>query len=248
MIITYAPDFSRDLLSVYGLSTMTLKVEGQDDLLLEDAVHTEPVAWHEMEPTDAQVPQGDQWMVWPKILSPMQPPLGSMLVDSDENFWTILAYERRKHIETWRAHCRNLSIIPSVLNQATLLKAEYRKGRANEAKPVWKGCFSGQSPPTADDVLTVRFQPAVELAQIRYSAEWSRYSYRVIFEHKPNIQLASGEHRLLDSVGNRYRILEIFDAQRLDRLPCALVVRIIEGAEYFGAGAPAPLPPPQFPS
>jgi hypothetical protein len=129
-----------------------------------------------------------------------------------------------------------------------LLQAIYGKGRANEAKAEWRGRFSGQWPPTTADRITAKLQPAMELAQIRYGAEWARQSYRLILQEKLDIDLAGGEFRVLDASGNHYRILELFGEARLDQFPVAMVVRIIEGAEYFRPGSPSPLPAPTFPS
>lgn len=244
--MAYEPDFSGDLEVVFDLATFTLKVEGESDIALSNCVLTTPVRSHEAEPTDGQVIQMDQLMVWPIARTP-KPPLGSVLVDSDGTHWTILSVDRKQHVETWEAHCRNLDIIPSVSNHVTVLKAMDGRGRANEFSPTWVGLFSGQKPPTQADVLHARLQPAVEIAQIRYGAEWSRQTYRLIMNEKMDIDLARGEFRVLDAAGNHYRIVELMNECRLERYPVAMVVRIIEGREYFRQGSPSPLLPPSFP-
>jgi hypothetical protein len=248
--MVYAPDFSADLEVMYGLDTFTLKVEGQPDVTLQDCVLNEPVDIRETEPTAGQVIQMDQLLVWPIYKSPTRPPLGSVLVDVDGDYWTILAVRRKQHIETWEAHCRNLSVIPAVANYATVLRAEYGRGRANEARPEWKGLFSGQTPQTAADTIPARFQPAGEDAMLRFGSEWTRETYRVILSQKLPMTLAGGEFRLVDELGNRYRITRYYDEQRIDRLPVAICVRIIEGREFFRQGTqpPLPLPAPVFPT
>jgi len=246
--VVYAPDFSTDLLVVQGLDSFTLKVQDEDDIDLADCVLTEPVDTREMEATDGQVPQMDQMMVWPIARSPVMPPLGSCLVDADDVYWTILAIRRKQHVETWEARCRNLSIVPSIANEVTLLRAVYGKGRANEARAHWRGLVSGEWPTTEADVISAKLQPATELAQIRYGAEWARQTYRLILDKRLDIDLACGEFRVLDASGNHYRILELIDEARLDRYPVAIVVRIIEGREFFREGSPAPLTSPTFPA
>ena len=244
----YALDISKDLEVMYGLDTFTLKVESQADIILSECVLDEPVDTREMEPTDAQVIQEDRLLVWPIYRSPIRPPLGSCLVDANDIYWTILAIRRKSQVECWEAHCRNLSIIGGLTNQATILKGDYGKGRANEARAVWKGAISGQAPATADDTVAARFQPSAEDAMIRFSSEWTRQTYRVILSEKLPLELDNGEYRLQDEHRAHYRILHYFDAQRIDRLPVAIAVRITEGKEYSNVGSPKPLPPPAFPT
>jgi hypothetical protein len=84
---------------------------------------------------------------------------------------------------------------------------------------------------------------------IRFTAEWSKETIRAIFQEQLPINLASADYRILDSVGNRYRLMQYYDAERIDKLPCAILVQITEGIEFFNGGTsgPPPLPQPQFP-
>lgn len=243
----YEPDFSHDMDSVYDLETFTLRVEGQEDIALEECVLTGPITTHEMEPTDGQVLQMDQRATWPIYKSPTMPPPGSVLVDSDGAYWTILSVRRSQHVECWKANCRNLDIIPAIANRVMVLKATYSKGRANEASPTWKGWKSQEHPATVADVLEARLQPAAEIAAIRYGAEWSRQTYRLVLKERLDIDLAGGNYLIVDPSGNHYRIKELFNECRLDRFPIAMVVRIVEGQGYFRAGSPGPSATPSFP-
>ena len=242
-------DLSHDLEVMQGLDSATLKVEGLPDVALDDCVLTEPIDTREMEPSDGQVPQMDQLFVWPIYRSPAKPPLGSVLVDADDTYWTIIALRRKQHVETWEAHGRDITVLPSTINTATVLQAHFHKGDANEAKPHWKGLFSGQHPPTDADQITARFQPATEEAVLRFDAEWTKQSVRIILENPLPLDLANGEYRLVTSTGERYRVLRYFDASRIDRKPVLFAVKILEGREYWRSGTPAaPLPQPVFPA
>jgi hypothetical protein len=138
--------------------------------------------------------------------------------------------------------------MPSVYNVATVLKAHFGKGRANEAKPEWRGLISGHKTPTDADKITARFQPVTEEAVLRFDAEWTKQMARIIIGSPLPLDLANGEFRIVTETGERYRVLKYFDAARIDRLPVILAVKILEGAEYWGAGTPAqPLPQPDFP-
>ena len=241
-------DLSRDLEVCDGLDTFTLKVEGSTDVELTKCVITEPIDIAEMEPSDGQVVQMDQSIIWPVYRSPTRPPLGSVLVDADEVYWTILAIRHKQLVETWEAHGRNLSIIPGTINTATVLKAHFDKGRANEAKPEWRGLVSGKHHPTDADKVTARFQPSTEDAVLRFDAEWMKQSVRIILDKPLPLDLANGEYRIVTSTGERYRVLKYFDQERIDRLPVVFAVKILEGAEFWQAGIPAdPLLPPEFP-
>jgi hypothetical protein len=234
--MAWTMDISNDLELVYGLDTFTLKVEGQSDIVLTECVLTEPVQTKEMEPSHGQVPQMDQLMVWRIARSPTQPTMGSVLVDSVGTYWTILAVLRKQHVECWEARCRNLSILAGAENNATVLKAVYGKATDNEAKPTWLGIFSGATPATEDDVIRAKFQPSAEDALIRFGADFSRETYRVILDRRLPITLAGGSYRLVDSAGVRYRITHYADEGRIDVLPVAIAVKITEGDELVDDG------------
>lgn len=251
MVLKYSPDFSRDIDVLHGLQTMTLKVQDQSDVLLAECVQRHPTMIREFEPSDAQVPQQDLEFTWAVYRTPDQPPLGSCLVEEDVDggaYWTILAIRRIEITKTWNAKCRNLALIPATINTATLLRGIAGKGKANEVAWSWVGAISGESPVTADDTIQARFQPANEIAQIRFGGEWAKSMYRLITEKALPQELARAECRIVDGSGNRYRMLDCTGEQRIDRFPIATIVRITEGREYTGAGTPQPLPPPTFPT
>jgi len=233
--MTFALDFSEDLLTYCSdfLESATLKVSGESDVALTDCVLTEPLDKHEMEPSDGQVPQRDTLFVWP-VSESSEPPLGSIMVDGDGTYWTLLNVRHKQHVECWEAHGRNLSIVSVPNNVATILKAGYGKGDDNEALADWVGAVSGEAVPTEADQVAARFQPSLEAARLFLGADFSKETYRVIFDSTPPIELAGGEYRLVDSDGYRYRIMEYFQEQRIDLYPVAIAVRILEGAEYAG--------------
>jgi hypothetical protein len=237
-------DFTTDLEVMQGLDTMTLKVEGSADIVLDNCVVSEPIDTHEMEPSDGQVPQMDSLFVWPVYRSPAKPPLGSVLVDADDVYWTLLTVRRKQHVETWECHGRNLEVLPGVYNTITALKAVFGKGQANEAKPDWRGLVSGKRTPTAEDQFTARIQPATEDAVLRFDAEWTKQAARIILDTPLRLDMANGEFRILSATGERYRILRYFDPQRIDRKSVIFAIKILEGAEYVST----PLPAPEFPT
>jgi len=233
---------------IIGLASGTLKIEGLPDITLSDCILDEPVDTKEMEPSAGQVDQMDALKIWPVSFSP-KPPLGSVLVSAESGiYWTILAVRYKSQVKTWECHCRNLSVINNAanpgLNTAYILKAQWGKGRANEAKALWFGYVSGKYPPVEADLIQCRIQPSAEDAMIRFSGEWVKETYRVILQSQIPIDFAGAEWRVVDENGNRYRIISHFQAQRIDLLPVLICTRITEGQEWFNAKEPQPLPMP----
>lgn len=229
-------DLSADFeLVTDNLRSGTLKVSGQSDVDLDDCVLEMPVATTDMDPTAGNLPQLDSMFIWSRDRT-SKPPLGTVFVDTAGTYWTILAVREHEWVSTYECICRNLSIVTADANQATVLKATYGKGRSNEAKALWVGAWSGAATPTEEDTVPARFQPSREEAQIRFGADYTKTIYRVYFENPVPVELAGAEYRLVDADGYRYRILEYYDEERIDRLPVAIAIRILEGEEYWTEG------------
>lgn len=210
---------------------VTLRVANVDLRLL--SVLSEPHTIKELEPTGAQVTRNGTLFLWSKTRS-SRPPIGSIIIDHDSTYWTIYRLTDKQHVETWEAFCLNLNIVTAPANKATLLVAEYSKGDANEAKATWFGLWSGTLGGNATDTVPARFQPASEDSQIEFGADWARESYKIYFDKPLPAELVGGSYRILDQDGNRYRVVQYFNEQRIDRLAIALAVRVTEGSEYHG--------------
>jgi hypothetical protein len=226
-------DISHDFMRVMDfLDSATLKVSGSADVWLPNCVATEPVQFKELDPTGAQVIRMGTKFVWPTSFS-SQPPLGSVVVDEDGVYWTVWKGLHRQHVETREVWCLNLSIVTAAANNATVLKAVYTKGWANEAKATWYGLWSGVEGGNANDTVAARFQPSEETAKLEFGGEFAETAYRVYFESPVPVDAAGGEYRLVDSEGYRYRVVKYYNEGRIDRLPVAVAIRITEGAEYW---------------
>lgn len=223
-------DMSGLLLLIPGLGSVTLKVMGDADVLLDECVLSEPTTMRELDPSGGQIVRKATLFVWPVDQSD-QPPLGAQILDADGAYWTILQLERKQHVETWEATCVNLSVEAGLDNVATVLRANsYTKNSAGEAVPTWTAIATG---------IPARWQPLQEEAQIFEDADFTKTTYRVTFGTPPLTtpsELAGGDYRLVDSDGARYRVLEYINEERIDRLPIAIVVKILEGQEYAASG------------
>jgi len=50
--------------------------------------------------------EGDRIWAWPIVVTPVHPPLGAVIVDSDMTRWTILTAVKKSHAGIWEFHCR----------------------------------------------------------------------------------------------------------------------------------------------
>ena len=218
-------DWTADFFTLDNLRPLVLRVAGQADRTISAAID-QPADWKDPERAGGNVLEGDQLWIWPMALTPARPPLGAVLIDADGTAWTILAITKTEHVNTYEAHCRNLSVAARLDNTATVLKASYMKSPGGEALPTWTQVLS----------VPARFQPVDETAQILEDAEWPKTIYHVIlgldiFAPEVPVEPASADYRLVDSAGRHYRIVQYQRAERIDVLPLAVCVLVIEGSE-----------------
>ena len=86
----------------------TLRIGDVDTPLA--SVLSEPVQWKELDPSNAQVLRLGTMFVWSKSRSD-KPPVGSIIIDGDDEYWTVWRVTNKQHVETWEAQCLNLNII-----------------------------------------------------------------------------------------------------------------------------------------
>ena len=214
-------DQSADFQYLDGLEALTLRISGQADQVISQAL-SEPVGWKEAEVSQGQVRKGDVLFAWPVASTPTRPPLGSKLIDEDGAQWTILTIARKQHVECWEAGCRNLAVEAGLTNLVTILHATYTKSAGGEAVPTWSVLQAN---------VAARIQPASQTAEILEDADWTRDERRVILQTDVDLELAGADYRIVDSAGVHYRVVGYQQAQRIDELPVAIVVKILEGRE-----------------
>ncbi len=120
-----------------------------------------------------------------------------------------------------------LAIVNRLDDTAAVLKATYTKSPGGEALPTWTQVLGG---------IAARFQPSDQTARILEDADWPKTVYHVclgvdIFAAEIPVEPASADYRLVDSAGRHYRIVRYRRAERIDALPLAVCVLIIEGSE-----------------
>jgi hypothetical protein len=219
-------DFTADFYSLDNLQPLTLRIAGQADQAIPAALDG-PAEWKDPDRAGGDVLEGDQMWIWPIVTTPARPPLGSLLIDRYGTAWTILSVTRKDAVRVWEAYGRNLSVVHGLNDLASVLKASYVKSPGGEALPTWTQVLSG---------VPARFQPSAQTAQILEDSEWPKTEYHVylgvdIFAPEVPVEPASADYRLVDSAGRHFRIVQYQRAERIDALPLAVCVLIIEGSE-----------------
>jgi len=218
-------DFTPDFYLLDNLEPLTLQITGLSDVTIPAAVSM-PAEYAELDHGGGNLLKGDRLFAWPRNVS-QRPPLGAKIMDSNGDAWTILAVDAQGDVKSWDCRARALSIVYRLDNLATVLKASYTKSACGEAQPTWTPILTG---------IGARFQPVETEAQILENAEWPKTTYHVylgvdIFAAEIPVEPASADFRLVDSTGRHYRIMQYQRAQRIDALPIAVCVSIIEGTE-----------------
>jgi hypothetical protein len=180
----------------------------------------------ELDPSAGQVLKGDKLFAWPQYAT-ARPPLGSQIIDGNGDAWTILAVYAKDDVKTWDCHARALAIVYGLDNVASVLEASYTKSPGGEAIPTWSTLLTG---------IAARFQPVDQTAKILEDAEWPKTTYHVflgtdIFSPDIPVEPASADYRLVDSAGRHYRVVRYQRPERIDTLPMAVCVLVIEGEE-----------------
>ena len=219
-------DFSANFRLFSNARPVTLRAAGAVDLTIPSA-KKEPVDWKDPDLAGGNVLEGDVLWYWPSYSTPVKPPLGSRLIDQAGVQWTILGVTTKDIVHRTEAHCRNLSVVYNLNNLANVLKATWTKSPGGEALPTWNQVFTS---------IPARFQPIETEAQILEDSEWPKTTFHVflgqdIFSPNIPVEPASADYRLVDTSGRKYRIVSYQRAERIDALPYAVCVLIIEGAE-----------------
>ena len=218
-------DSTADFYLQDNLEPLVLQIAGSPDVPIAAAVSM-PAEYAEADPSGGNVVKGDKLFAWPQDVSP-RPPLGAKIIDGHGDAWTILAVETKGGVETWDCHARALAIVNRLDDTAAVFQASYTKSPGGEALPTWTQVLGG---------IAARFQPVEQTARILEDAEWPKTVYHVflgvdIFAPEIPVEPASADYRLVDSSGRHFRIMQYRRPERIDALPIAVCVLIIEGGE-----------------
>lgn len=201
-------DVASDFAVVDGTVTATLRRRGNSTTVVVASAWRKSVMNREAEPSGGAVVQADaEWQV--VLADDAVPQVGDVVIDGAGRHWTILVVEHLARLQRYRCETRELRIA-------------YGCGkRVDIERPTWS---EGETPEIVGwtyvtTALPVRIQP-VEFA---IDAENnSQAVFQVIIgeslELEPYDRLTAGD-------GTRYSVRSFEQADRIDTLPVAVVVK-----------------------
>ena len=222
-------DFTADFFTLDNLQPLTLRIAGQSD---GDSPGHRRAGRMERPGQGRRQSLGRRsacgsGRAWPRLECP-GPPLGSLLIDTDGTAWTILAVTQKKApLNVWEARCRNLSVVYGLNNVAAVLKATYTKSPGGEALPTWTQILSG---------IPARFQPVEQDGADPGGRRVAEDNVPRLPGHghfRPGNPRRAGLGRLPPGGFRRPALPHhaVQRAERIDALPLAVCVLIIEGSE-----------------
>ena len=134
------------------------------------------------------------------------PVLGGTITDADDEEWTILATSDDTLGDRWDCICRNLVITEQLNTLVTIQVSTSVKGETGAHEQTW-----------ADQQRGVRGRLQREEGQVQSAVGTRQIDPTYKFFFRETIRLTS-RHRIVDSDGNRYRVVGYQDPERIDKL------------------------------
>jgi hypothetical protein len=139
------------------------------------------------------------------------PGIGDVILDSDARRWTILELELILLRTRWKCFARELSIVHSLDDTVTILKAEYP---GSGAEPVWQIWRTG---------IRARIQPLDVKIDVIDSVRSSTASFRIFMEEDVELDHT---HRIRAADGSLFDITSVTGAARLGELQTVEAVKV----------------------
>lgn len=203
------PDIAHDFaLITDGAEEVILRRRASNTTLAVESAWRRSAITREAEPSGGTAVAADaQWYV--VLAENDAPAVGDLIIDAADGHWTILSFEHAPLLGRWKCAVRELRIA-------------YGCGeRVDIERPVWS---EGETPEIVDwqyvaTALPVRIQP-IEVGLDESDAEQAEF--RVILGE--SIELEAHD-RFVAADGTIYYLRSYEQAQRIDALPVATVVR-----------------------
>ena len=140
------------------------------------------------------------------------PRLGDVIVDGDQQRWTILEVKRTTLGARWRCMARNVAIAFGLDDTISVLKATYIKGSCGAAEPMWRTWRAG---------VRARIQPVETKLVAGAEVHGATTRYRIFvdeeleLDHTCCIRAADGTiYTITGAVGaDRIGELQVIDAE-----------------------------------
>jgi hypothetical protein len=141
------------------------------------------------------------------------PRLGDLIVDAQDQMWTILDIERTDALGSWRLLSRNLAVAAGLDQLVTVEQAIPAKSSAGDLQPNWIPIWSG---------VRAKIQPANSLRKELHDQQSILERFDATLAD--NLPITQG-HRVVDMGGTIYKVVGIEMPERIDQLLLVRVVR-----------------------
>jgi hypothetical protein len=146
------------------------------------------------------------------------PRLGDQIIDADGGCWTILSVESCRGGTRLRCQTRNLHLVYELVDRVDVQQAVWDDPGTGPEIVGWT---------TIRSAVPARIQPYRVTVDDESTPASSTAVYRVILGEQIELD---HNHRLVDPQGGVYRVVEYSQAQRIDVLPVATVVKQAAGS------------------
>ncbi len=196
-----------------NLESVTFRRRGStQETVVETAIRHRGVT-QEMEPSNGAVLQADA--VWHLQLSTgeVAPQLGDVVIDQHKNRWTILQTEELTMLGRWKCASRELRI------------AFGCHDRVDIERPVWGDI--GNGPEIIDwSYVCMALPVKIQLDEMILDTSTTPPTKQLLFDVFLSETIAlEPDDRLTNEDGTSYRLQSLQQAERIDALPIAKVVR-----------------------
>jgi hypothetical protein len=143
-----------------------------------------------------------------------KPRIGDLLIDADDECWTILSVENLGAKTRLRCATRSLSIVYRLFDRVEIQQA------------IWGDLGSGPEIvgwTTLRTAVPARIQPQQTAVDADATPPTSTATYRVVLDDETALD---HNHRIVGPDGTVYQIVEYAQAERIDALPVATVVKL----------------------
>jgi hypothetical protein len=142
-----------------------------------------------------------------------KPRIGDLVVDATDECWTLLSVSELGAKTRLRCLARNLSIVYGVIDRVDIQQAIWEDSGSGPEIVGWT---------TLRTAVPARIQPERTIIDIAADPPTSSATYRVLLADDTPLD---HNHRLIGPDSSVYQIVEYAQAERIDALPVATVVR-----------------------
>ena len=145
---------------------------------------------------------------------PEAPRLGDVIVDADDQRWSVLGVQNTTFQGRWRCVCRNLAIVHGLDQYVDVQKAAYSKGDAGAVEVTWQTWKTG---------LRARIQPVEGEVRDEHDRRVTAARFKVFLAQDVAVD---HNHRVRGADGTIYGVTGYRKADRIDALMEIDVVRV----------------------